>query len=177
MTDFLPSPTYALPILVDDRTGKSQFNPIWLEWFLQLVGIINTAGGGGGGGFVHNMLTGLQGGAATEYYHLTSAEHAAFSGTKSANTVFAGPTSGGAAQPAFRALVTADLANQIVTYAKIQNVTDARLLGRSAGSAGAPMEITVGSGLSLAAGALTATGGGGGISIGLALTLSSVQVF
>jgi hypothetical protein len=46
----------------------------------------------------------------------------------------------------------------VVTYAKMQNVTDARLLGRSAGSAGSPMEITVGAGLSLAAGALTATG-------------------
>ena len=48
--------------------------------------------------------------------------------------------------------------NGVVTYAKMQNVTDARLLGRSAGSAGSPMEITVGAGLSLTAGALTATG-------------------
>jgi hypothetical protein len=48
--------------------------------------------------------------------------------------------------------------NGVVTYAKMQNVTDARLLGRSAGSAGSPMEITVGSGLSLSAGTLTATG-------------------
>jgi hypothetical protein len=38
----------------------------------------------------------------------------------------------------------------------------ARLLGRSTASTGAIEEITVGSGLSLAAGALTATGGGGG---------------
>lgn len=37
----------------------------------------------------------------------------------------------------------------------------ARLLGRTTGSAGAIEEITVGSGLSLAAGALTATGGSG----------------
>lgn len=49
-----------------------------------------------------------------------------------------------------------------ITFAKIQNITDARLLGRSAGSAGDMQEITVGSGLSLSAGALTATGGGGG---------------
>lgn len=49
------------------------------------------------------------------------------------------------------------IANDAVTYAKMQNVTDARLLGRSAGSAGDPQEITVGSGLSLAAGALTGT--------------------
>lgn len=55
--------------------------------------------------------------------------------------------------------VTLTIANDAVTYAKIQNVTDARLLGRSAGSSGDVQEITVGSGLSLAAGALTATGG------------------
>lgn len=57
-------------------------------------------------------------------------------------------------------VATADIDNDAVTYAKIQNVTDARLLGRSAGSAGDAQEITVGSGLSLAAGSLTATGGG-----------------
>lgn len=38
----------------------------------------------------------------------------------------------------------------------------ARLLGRTTASTGAVEEITVGSGLSLAAGSLTATGGGGG---------------
>lgn len=48
--------------------------------------------------------------------------------------------------------------NDVVTYAKIQNVTDNRLLGRSAGTSGDVQEITVGSGLSLAAGSLTATG-------------------
>jgi len=42
-----------------------------------------------------------------------------------------------------------------VTYAKIQHVTDARLLGRSAGTNGIPQELTVGSGLTLSAGALT----------------------
>ncbi|MBK8225429.1 MAG: hypothetical protein IPK73_30815 [Candidatus Obscuribacter sp.] len=53
----------------------------------------------------------------------------------------------------------ATIANDAVTYAKIQNVTDARLLGRSAGSAGDVQEITVGSGLSLSGGSLTASGG------------------
>ena len=53
--------------------------------------------------------------------------------------------------------------NDAVTYAKIQNVTDARLLGRSAGSSGDCQEITVGSGLSLSGGALTATGSSGGV--------------
>lgn len=42
-----------------------------------------------------------------------------------------------------------------VTYAKIQHVADARLLGRSSGTAGVVQELTVGSGLTLTGGALT----------------------
>lgn len=42
-----------------------------------------------------------------------------------------------------------------VTYAKIQHVTDARLIGRSAGSNGIPQEISVGTGLTLASGTLS----------------------
>ncbi len=48
-----------------------------------------------------------------------------------------------------------------IVYAKIQDETDATLLGRSAGAAGPPMEITVGGGLSLAGGVLSGTGGPG----------------
>lgn len=48
--------------------------------------------------------------------------------------------------------------NQAVTYAKIQNVTDARILGRSAGTNGSVQEITIGSGLTLSGGTLTGTG-------------------
>lgn len=58
------------------------------------------------------------------------------------------------------AVTTAKLADSSstttgVTYAKIQHVTDARLIGRSAGTNGVAQEITVGAGLSLASGALT----------------------
>ncbi|MBP6912351.1 MAG: hypothetical protein KBB86_00260, partial [Candidatus Pacebacteria bacterium] len=53
--------------------------------------------------------------------------------------------------------VTLDIADDAVTFAKIQNITDARLIGRSAGSSGDAQEITVGTGLSLAGGALTST--------------------
>jgi hypothetical protein len=58
------------------------------------------------------------------------------------------------------AVTTAKLADSSstttgVTYAKIQHVTDARLIGRSSGTNGVAQEITVGSGLSLASGALT----------------------
>lgn len=58
------------------------------------------------------------------------------------------------------AVTTAKLADSSstttgVTYAKIQHVTDARLIGRSAGTNGIPQEITVGSGLTLSSGTLS----------------------
>ena len=53
------------------------------------------------------------------------------------------------------AVTTAKIADSNVTYAKIQDVADARLLGRSQGAAGAVQELTVGSGLTLSGGALT----------------------
>lgn len=71
MADFQPPPTYADVVLVDERTGRAKFNPIWLKWFVDLVGVVNASGGGGGGAFDHNSLTGLQGGSSGQYYHLT----------------------------------------------------------------------------------------------------------
>jgi hypothetical protein len=53
------------------------------------------------------------------------------------------------------------IANDAVTFAKFQNITDARLLGRSAGSSGDMQEITIGAGLTLSGGSLSASGGGG----------------
>ena len=86
--DWPPPPTYASPVLVEERIlldgtkqTESQFNPIWLDWFLLLAQVL-TAAGAGGGGIEHNSLSGLDGGTTGEYYHLTQAEHtllAAFS--------------------------------------------------------------------------------------------------
>lgn len=75
-TAFQPPPTWALPVLTDEKTGRSVFNPIWLKWFVDLTGIIN-ASGGGGGTVTHNSLSGLQGGTTGQRYHLTAAEHTA----------------------------------------------------------------------------------------------------
>lgn len=80
MAVFEPAPTYADPVIVNEKLkpgqpGYSRFNPIWLKWFLDIVAIIN-ASGGGGGTIQHNMLAGLQGGGANEFYHLTAPEHA-----------------------------------------------------------------------------------------------------
>ena len=54
------------------------------------------------------------------------------------------------------AVTTAKIANSNVTYAKIQDVADARLLGRSQGAAGVVQELTVGSNLTLSTGVLNA---------------------
>lgn len=75
MATFQPPPTYADPVLVDEKTKKGKFNPIWLKWFLDLVAFVN-ASGGGGGAVAHNSTTGLQGGQANQFYHLTASEYA-----------------------------------------------------------------------------------------------------
>lgn len=56
-------------------------------------------------------------------------------------------------------VTTPYLADGAVTYAKLQPVTDARLLGRAAGSAGQVQELTVGAGLQLSGGQLSMVGG------------------
>lgn len=60
-------PTFAPVVLVDEKTGRASFNPIWLRWFVDLVGSIEGAN--------HELLTGLLGGAVgTGHWHLTAAE-------------------------------------------------------------------------------------------------------
>lgn len=78
MASFQPPPTWADPVIVDQASGKSTFNPVWLKWFIDLVGVIN-ASGGGGGAVTHNALSGLQGGAANQYYHLDATAYASVS--------------------------------------------------------------------------------------------------
>ena len=43
---FQPPPTWALPIIVDEKTQKAIFNPIWLRWFLDFAQNIGTTGAG-----------------------------------------------------------------------------------------------------------------------------------
>jgi len=80
---------------------------------------------------------------------------------QTANYLWAGPTTGAAAAPTFRAMVSDDIPASIVTYAKIQNMTTARLLGRTTAGAGVVEEISVGSGLTLSGGVLDTAGGAG----------------
>jgi hypothetical protein len=59
--------------------------------------------------------------------------------TQTADTHFAGPTSGSAAAPTFRALVAADLPS--ITYGAIQNESASTILGNPTGSPASPSEI------------------------------------
>lgn len=75
MAAFTPPPTYADPVVVDQVSRRSQFNPIWLKWFLDIAQYI-TENSGGTSTVQHNATLGKQGGATGEYYHFTAAEHA-----------------------------------------------------------------------------------------------------
>ena len=48
MSTFQPPPTWANPVVVDEATGKSIFNPIWLKWFIDLGAGLTSAGAGSG---------------------------------------------------------------------------------------------------------------------------------
>lgn len=74
MADFQPPPTYAEVVVIDDKSKKVRFNPIWLKWFVDLASFIDTSGGPTG--VVHNDTGGLQGGTTNQFYHLTSAQQA-----------------------------------------------------------------------------------------------------
>jgi hypothetical protein len=59
---------------------------------------------------------------------------------------------------------TADINNDQVTYAKMQNISTAsKLLGRGDSGSGDPEEITIGSGLSMIGTTISATGGAAGV--------------
>lgn len=68
---FQPVPTYQDPVEVNPVTGKSQFSPTWLSWFLTLTN------GGLSSTVQHNSTLGLQGGTTGQYYHLTAVQLAA----------------------------------------------------------------------------------------------------
>jgi len=73
MPNYEPPPTYADPVIVDEVTRKSRFNPVWLKWFLDLATILGNLGADLDG-IDHNSLGNIQGGSASERFHLTSAQ-------------------------------------------------------------------------------------------------------
>lgn len=62
---FQPPPTYALPIVVDELTGKSAFNPIWLRWFIDISSGLTSVGAGSGTVTSITAGAGLTGGIIT----------------------------------------------------------------------------------------------------------------
>lgn len=48
MSKFQPPPTWALPVLVDEKTQKAIFNPVWLKWFVDLSANLSGTGAGSG---------------------------------------------------------------------------------------------------------------------------------
>ena len=103
-TNFEPPPTYASVVLYNEQAqdlkqllASVRFNPIWLKWFVDVAKFITSAGGGSGT-ITHDDLSGLQGGSATERYHLTAAEHTAVGalGTISTQAANAVAITGGA---------------------------------------------------------------------------------
>jgi hypothetical protein len=77
-TKFEPAPTYADPVLVDEVSGKSKFNPLWLKWFLSVVQVFDSLLAQSVNGVVnHEALSGLLGGGSNAHFHITAAQQAA----------------------------------------------------------------------------------------------------
>lgn len=74
-----PPPTHSDPVLVDPRTKKAKFNPIWLGWFLAVARELTIAASGSA--INHENLAGLQGGLPGQHNHLTDAQLAGLGGT------------------------------------------------------------------------------------------------
>lgn len=105
---FQPPPTYALPVVVDEITGKSIFNPIWLRWFLDLSKGLSS--GGAGSGTVSSVGLSVPGQFAVAGSPVVaSGTITIIWNTQAANRVLAGPATGADATPTFRALVAADV--------------------------------------------------------------------
>lgn len=120
-------------IIVPDKSGKAYLNgadgnlyPVVVTYTTDGNGnVIPIPAGGGGGGGVSSVALGLpssvfniSGSPITTSGTLTGAFK-----TQSANTIFAGPTSGSAAVPAFRSLVAADIPS--LTASKISDFSTA----------------------------------------------------
>lgn len=107
MADVIPPPpTYAEVLVENPIPGRSPvFNPIWLDWFIRLAAFSNV-----GSGAVTSINVAVpailtsSGGPITTNGTITLGL-----ANETANTVWAGPTTGAAAAPTFRALVTADM--------------------------------------------------------------------
>lgn len=86
---FEPPPTWAEVVIIDEKTNKGRFNPVWLKWFVDLIGILNESGIIAGA-IPHNNLASIQGGTAGQYYHLTSANFTYLTGLAAGTVAITG---------------------------------------------------------------------------------------
>lgn len=106
MGDFQAPPSMSVPIALDAKKDKVTLTDVWYRWFVDLQRIVNASGGVSGG--VPSSRQILTPSPLTGGGDLTADRTITFS-NETANKVFAGPTSGVPAVPAFRSLVTGDL--------------------------------------------------------------------
>lgn len=107
MADFQPPPTYAEVVLVDEQTKRATFNPIWLKWFIDLVGNLGPSGAGSVSSVGLSLPSSLF--TVTSSPVTSSGTLTGTLKTQVTKTFLAGPTSGADAVPTFRVLATADL--------------------------------------------------------------------
>lgn len=134
MANFQDPPTYAEVVLVDEITKRPAFNPIWLKWFLEVAAFISASGGGGGGGANHNDLTGLQGGASAQFYHLSSTDFSNLTGTTFAP---AGRISGAQSAIASANNLVLSLGN----YAPVSGATQINLISATGWAGGSKVTL------------------------------------
>ena len=121
-TRFQPPPTWALPVIVDEASGKAVFSPIWLRWFIDLSGKLGS--GGAGSGSVTSVGITLPTQFTVAGSPIVDAGTLAVSwATEVANIVLAGPATGADAAPTFRSLVAADIPSLSGSYVPYTGAT------------------------------------------------------
>lgn len=139
--DFSQFPTMGGNTLIANATGSTA-----VPTAVSVAGALTLTGG-----VLTNTSPTATGGGASGTWGISISGNAATASSASTASLASAVSAG--------AITTASLATGAVTYAKIQNVTAARLLGNPTGSAAAPSEISLGTGLSFTGSVLNATGG------------------
>lgn len=178
-----------VPPPIQDYTlnEANKFTPRWTLWFQKLQQAVNAASGGGvtdgdkgditvsGSGTVwtidnaavtlakmQQVSTGILLGRSTAgtgvIEQITVGAGLSLSAGTLTGTGLSDGDKGDINVTASGATWTID--SNVVTFAKMQDVSTGILLGRSTAGTGDPEQITIGAGLSLAAGVLSASGGG-----------------
>lgn len=133
---FQPPPTYALPILVDETTGKAIFNPIWLNWFLEFAA---GASSGGAGSVSSVSVSGGSTGITTSGSPITNSGTITLDGVLNTGHGGTGNTSGAAASVPLSGVT--GLGTGVATALAL-NVGNAGALVTFNGAGGTPSSLT-----------------------------------